>query len=53
VLFILVVMFLPGGIAGTVDSWRRRRRGAQQNGAQERGGLDALEDQVDRQVVAP
>ena len=27
VLFILVVMFLPGGIAGTVDTWRRRRRG--------------------------
>lgn len=27
VLFILVVMFLPGGIAGTVDSAIRRRRG--------------------------
>lgn len=27
VLFILVVMFLPGGIAGTVDTWARRRRG--------------------------
>ena len=26
-LFILVVMFLPGGIAGTVDTWVRRRRG--------------------------
>ena len=26
-LFILVVMFLPGGIAGTVDSWWRRRQG--------------------------
>lgn len=26
-LFILVVMFLPGGIAGTVDGWLRRRRG--------------------------
>lgn len=25
-LFILVVMFLPGGVAGTVDAWRRRRR---------------------------
>ena len=27
VLFILVVMFLPGGIAGTIDAWARRRRG--------------------------
>ena len=27
VLFILVVMFLPGGIAGTADAWMRRRRG--------------------------
>jgi len=27
VLFILVVMFLPGGIAGTFDGWLRRRRG--------------------------
>ncbi|WP_442922446.1 branched-chain amino acid ABC transporter permease [Microbacterium sp. Root61] len=27
VLFILVVMFLPGGIAGTIDGWMRRRRG--------------------------
>jgi branched-chain amino acid transport system permease protein len=27
VLFILVVMFLPGGIAGTIDAWLRRRRG--------------------------
>lgn len=27
VLFILVVMFLPGGIAGTIDAWRRRRHG--------------------------
>ena len=27
VLFILVVMFLPGGIAGTIDAWVRRRRG--------------------------
>jgi branched-chain amino acid transport system permease protein len=26
-LFILVVMFLPGGIAGTWDAWLRRRRG--------------------------
>lgn len=28
VLFILVVMFLPGGIAGTANSWLRRRRGS-------------------------
>lgn len=27
VLFILVVLFLPGGIAGTADAWLRRRRG--------------------------
>ncbi|MFV0374139.1 branched-chain amino acid ABC transporter permease [Microbacterium sp.] len=27
VLFILVVMFLPGGLAGTADAWLRRRRG--------------------------
>ena len=27
VVFILVVMFLPGGIAGTIDAWQRRRRG--------------------------
>jgi branched-chain amino acid transport system permease protein len=40
VLFILVVMFLPGGIAGTVDSLRRRRRGA----APAAGSLAALED---------
>lgn len=53
VLFILVVMFLPGGIAGTVDSWLRRRRGARENGAQERGGLGVLEEQADRQAVAP
>lgn len=26
-LFILVVMFVPGGIAGTIDAWVRRRRG--------------------------
>ena len=26
-LFILVVLFLPGGLAGTIDAWWRRRRG--------------------------
>lgn len=41
VLFILVVMFLPGGIAGTVDSLRRRRRGAALTAP---GSLGALED---------
>ncbi|MGM7666051.1 branched-chain amino acid ABC transporter permease [Microbacterium sp. A93] len=41
VLFILVVMFLPGGIAGTVDSWLRRRRGAAVAAA---GSLGALDD---------
>ncbi|MDR2998735.1 MAG: branched-chain amino acid ABC transporter permease [Microbacterium sp.] len=38
VLFILVVMFLPGGIAGTVDGWRRRR-----GGRTDAAGLTALE----------
>lgn len=33
VLFILVVMFLPGGIAGTIDSWFRRRHGERTRGA--------------------
>lgn len=33
VLFILVVMFLPGGIAGTVDSLARRRRMRANRGA--------------------
>lgn len=33
VLFILVVMFLPGGIAGTVDSALRKRRGQRTRGA--------------------
>lgn len=40
VLFILVVMFLPGGIAGTVDSWVRRRHG---RGAPE-SGLAAMDE---------
>ncbi|WP_411155951.1 hypothetical protein [Microbacterium sp. NIBRBAC000506063] len=39
VLFILVVMFLPGGIAGTVDSWMRKRRGSAHTGA----GLEQLD----------
>lgn len=53
VLFILVVMFLPGGIAGTVDAWMRRRRGAQDGGAQDGGALDSLEQQLDQPAVAP
>jgi branched-chain amino acid transport system permease protein len=39
VLFILVVMFLPGGIAGTVDAALRRRRGART-----RSSLTRLDD---------
>ena len=39
VLFILVVMFLPGGIAGTVDAALRRRRGART-----RSSLTQLDD---------
>ncbi len=39
VLFILAVMFLPGGIAGTVDSWRRTRRGS----AHADSGLEKLD----------
>ncbi len=42
VLFILVVMFLPGGIAGTVDAWARRRRGQRA-----RVALQQLEDAAD------
>jgi branched-chain amino acid transport system permease protein len=38
VLFILSVMFLPGGIAGTVDSWRRKRRGSAH------AGLESLDN---------
>ena len=41
VLFILVVMFLPGGIAGTVDSLRRRCCGAPLTAP---GSLGALEE---------
>ena len=33
VLFIVVVMFLPGGIAGTLDAAMRRRRGERARGA--------------------
>lgn len=39
VLFIIVVMFLPGGIAGTIDSAVRRRRGDRA-----RGTLQSLDD---------
>ena len=39
VLFILVVMFLPGGIAGTIDKAVRRRRGENA-----RDGLRTLDD---------
>ncbi len=43
VLFILVVMFLPGGIAGTVDARVRRRRGERT-----RSQLRQLDEGVDR-----
>ncbi|WP_438803628.1 branched-chain amino acid ABC transporter permease [Microbacterium hominis] len=43
VLFILVVMFLPGGIAGTIDAALRRRRGERT-----RGDLQQLDDAADR-----
>lgn len=39
VLFILVVMFLPGGIAGTIDAAVRRRRGERT-----RGTLQTMDD---------
>jgi branched-chain amino acid transport system permease protein len=42
VLFILVVMFLPGGIAGTIDAAMRRRRGEKV-----RGSLQTLDDAGD------
>jgi branched-chain amino acid transport system permease protein len=48
VLFILVVMFLPGGIAGTVDGWLRRRRGR----AVSDTGITALEQSDMAGVVA-
>lgn len=44
VLFILVVMFLPGGIAGTVDGWRRRRRGASADRAAALDATDAAQE---------
>ena len=47
VLFIVVVMFLPGGIAGTIDAWMRRRRGDRAHGA-----LQSLDD-VAVQTDAP
>jgi branched-chain amino acid transport system permease protein len=42
VLFILVVMFLPGGIAGTIDAAVRRRRGEKV-----RASLQTLDDADD------
>jgi branched-chain amino acid transport system permease protein len=42
VLFILVVMFLPGGIAGTIDAQIRRRRGERT-----RSQLTRLDDAAD------
>ena len=47
VLFILVVMFLPGGIAGTIDAAIRRRRGERA-----RIGLQSLDD-ADAAAEAP
>ncbi|WP_404433485.1 branched-chain amino acid ABC transporter permease [Microbacterium lacus] len=44
VLFIIVVMFLPGGIAGTIDSAVRRRRGDHARGAlQSLDGVDTAD----------
>ncbi len=48
VLFILVVMFLPGGIAGTVDASIRRRRGR----TVAVSGLGAVENQVVADEIA-
>ncbi len=48
VLFIIVVMFLPGGIAGTVDQLARRRRSARR--ATPLTELDAAEDRVEARV---
>lgn len=45
VLFILVVMFLPGGIAGTIDAAMRRRRGEKVRGSL--SSLDEAEDAVE------
>lgn len=45
VLFILVVMFLPGGIAGTIDATMRRRRGEKVRGSL--SSLDEAEDAVE------
>lgn len=47
VLFILVVMFLPGGIAGTIDGAMRRRRGQRV-----RGSLQTLDDADEPSDVA-
>lgn len=48
VLFIIVVMFLPGGIAGTIDAWVRRRRGERVRGALRT--MDDAEDETSSPV---
>lgn len=50
VLFILVVMFLPGGIAGTADAWVRRRRGERTRSQLRQ--LDDADETVDETVEA-
>lgn len=52
VLFILVVMFLPGGIAGTVDAWVRRRRGERTRTRTQLRQLDDTTEVVDDAVEA-
>lgn len=45
-LFILVVMFVPGGIAGTIDAWVRRRRGERTRSAlRQASDADAVSDE--------
>lgn len=50
VLFILVVMFLPGGIAGTIDARLRRRRGERTRSQLRQ--LDDASDAVEETVEA-